>query len=47
LPGKDKWLFAGGFIPHSCTYIQDEKYYQYKTEKILELCELAGRLVVS
>jgi hypothetical protein len=47
LPGKDKWLFAGGFISHSCTYIQDKKYYQYKTEEILELGELAGRLVVS
>ena len=46
LPGIDKWLFAGGFISEGSTYIEEEKYYRYKTYEVTQFEEFTGRLVV-
>ncbi len=47
LPGVNKWLFAGGFSSEGNKYIEEEKYYKYKTTEIHQFGSLAGRLVIS
>jgi len=47
LAGNNKWLFAGCFLSKGNEYIEEEKYYKYRTTEIHQLSELAGRLVVT
>jgi len=47
LPGVNRWLFAGGFISDGHEYIEEEKFYKYKTTEIGSFRPLAGRLVVN
>ncbi|MCP3966560.1 MAG: GIY-YIG nuclease family protein [Lentisphaerae bacterium] len=47
LPAKDKWLFAGGYLSHSCDYDKTAGCYKYRTEAMDEFIEFSGRLTVS
>lgn len=47
MPGIDRWLFAGGYISKSSEYLEEHKYYRYKTECISELEYFSGKLIIS
>ena len=46
MDGGCKWLFAGVYSSHGCTYKAAHKCYHYNTKELPKIAPLVGRLII-